>query len=512
MKKHKFIIVVLTLVILGQTSFVAYSDSDTPKAATSKGTPKNTIVVVTESEPATLDPAKNNNQNIGVVLDFVCDGLWSLQPDGTYANKLAQKWEMRDDTTLYIQLKKGIKFSDGTPLKAEDVLWEFIRTSQQAVSKSQFNFIDIEKSKILSDTELIVKFKQPWAPFESSFGTGRGLIVSKKAFERLGESAFSRAPIGTGPYKIVEWVSGSYVKLVENEYYWGDRPRTKNILIKFINEPAGRVIELETGQADIAYYIEGSDIERVNNLKGYHIEKGDSYRYFVLMLSMKEPLFKNRDIRYAMSYAIDKKALIDVGTNGIGLPISSMGPPLVIDGMKKQPEIPYNVAKAKELMAKSGYPNGFTIDLHIEPTTLFNKLAETVQAMWAEIGVKANIVVSPLATYDAQHNGRFQASIRDGTAQEISNVWTVYESTFGSRMNANDEWLDKKLLELRTYYKGNPKRTQIANEIADYLYSIRYSYPFMVMPTIYGVSDKMEGFVFHPSVPYLDVAKWIVYQ
>lgn len=502
---------VLLAIILCIGAFTGCSGNTQENSSPASRVVKDELVVLLQSEPATLDPSKANNENIGNVNHFIADALFELNPDGTYSNILADNWELVDDTTLKVKLKEGIKFSDGSPLTAEDVLWNYIRASKQAVSKSQFMFLDAEKSQVIDDLNLTIKFNQPWAPFLNILASARGHIISKKAFEKMGEEAASRAPVGTGPYKLVEWVSGTHVKLTANENYWGGAPKMKNVILKFIEEPSARVIELETGAADIAFNIQGTDIERFNNIKGYHIEKGDSFRYYTLLLSMQEPLFQNKDVRYAMSYAIDKKALVSACTDDVGTPISTMGPPLVIEGMKEMEEIPYDIGKAKELMAQAGYPNGFEIDIHVEQNVLMQRLAEAIQSMWAEIGIKANVVSSPLATYDAQRKGKFQASIRDGTATEISNIWIIYESSFGSRLNGNDKWLDDKLLELKACYPDNPKRKELLDEIADYLYDIRFGYPFMVMPTVYAVSDQVEGFEFHPAAYYLNVKDWVAY-
>ena len=167
----------------------------------------------------------------------------------------------------------------------------------------------------------------------------------------------------------------------------------KKVTIKFITEAASRVLELETGAVDIAYNIDGLDTERVKQIPGYHVETGESVRYFLICLSMQEPLFQNKDVRYAMSYAIDKKALVSSCTDGYGTPISTMVPPLVLEGSKVEPEIPYDVAKAKELMISAGYPDGFTIDLHVEAIPIMQRLAEAIQGMWAEIGIK--LIPSP---------------------------------------------------------------------------------------------------------------------
>lgn len=476
-----------------------------------KGKAKDTITLVVPSEPATLDPAYANNDNITNVLQFIYDDLFELGADGKVSPELAESYEVVGDKTVKFKLRKGVKFSDGSEMKSSDVLWAIKRCQESPVSQSHFKFVDLEKSKVIDDENFELEFKQAWAPYSNTMSTGRGSIPSQAAYEKMGDKEFARNPVGTGPYKLVKWTTGTQIELTRNEYYWGEPAKTKNVVIKFIAEPAARVIELETKAADIAYYIEGNDIERVNKIKGYHIEKGDSYRYFTVILSMKEPLFKDERVRYAMSYAIDKKALTESASNGVGTPISGYCPPIMA-GYMKMDEIPYDVEKAKALMAEAGYGKGFSIELHVEPQTIFQKAAEVLQAMWAKINIDVKIVSCPLATYDSQKQGKFQASIRDGTATEISNVLIIYESSFGSRMNGNDGWLDGKLLELRKYYYGDPKREACLKEVMDHIYKIRYTYPFMVMPTVYAVSDKLEGFEFHPAYDHINPKNWVVYK
>ena len=476
------------------------------------GEAKDTITIVINAEPETLDPASANADPISIVLNFICENLFELGADGEIYTELLESYEFEDDTTLRCKLKEGIKYSTGEEMTSEDVLWEFERLQSAPKSSSHFSFLDMENSYAEDDYNFVLKFHQAWAPFSNTMSTGRGSIISKAAFEEMGETEFARAPIGTGPYKIVSWDPGVQIKLTRNEYYHGEPAKTENIIIKFISEPTARVIELETGSADIVYYIEGNDISRVEGIDGYHIEQGDSYRYFTVCLSMQEPLFEDVRVRQAMCYAIDKEALVKATTNGVGTPINGYCP-TVMEGYIDMGPTAYDVDKAKELMAEAGYADGFTIDLHVQPETIYERAAEIIQGYWKEIGIEVNIVSNALATYDAQHNGKFQASLRDGTATEISNVFIIYESSFGSRLNGNDDTLDQMLLDLRTYYYGDPERDAKVEEITNYLHEKRYSYPYMVMPTVYGVSDKLEGFEFHPAEDHMgNFMNWVAYE
>lgn len=474
---------------------------------------KDTITIVTESEPETLDPASANTDAIALTLGMIGDHLFDLQADGSITlGGICESYEQIDDVTVKFVLKEGVKFSDGTDLTSEDILWELSRLKEAPRSASNFAFVNAEESEIVDDRTIIVKFNQAWAPYQNTLSTGRGTIVSKAAFEAMGEADFSRAPVTTGPYKVAEWIPGTSITLTRNEYYWGEPAKTENIVIKFIPEATSRVIELETGAADIAYYIEGNDVARVDALDGYHVESGDAYRYLVVTFSMQDAILKDARVRQALCYAIDQELLVEASSDGLGTAITGFcSTPAA--GYKALDPWPYDVEKAKSLLAEAGYADGFTIDLHVEPISLYEKAAEIIQSMWVEVGVTANIVSSALATYDAQHNGQFQACIRDSTASEISNMLIIYESSFGSRIQGNDDWLDGKLLELRTYYYDDPQRTTCLDEIYTYLNEQRYSYPYMNMPINYAVSDKLEGFEFHPAIDHMKhITDWVVYE
>lgn len=485
----------------------AGTDAASPKIA------KETIVIVTESEPETLDPVSANTDAIALTLGMIGDHLFDLNADGSITpGGIVESWEQIDDLTVKFTIKGGLKFSDGSDLTTEDIVWELGRLKEAPRSASNFAFVNIDETEIVDETTFVLKLNQAWSPFQNTLSTGRGTIVSKDSFESMGEADFGRAPVTSGPYKIEEWVPGTSITLVRNEYYWGEPAKTAKIVIKFIPEATSRVIELETGSADIAYYIEGNDAGRVDSLEGYHVEMGDAYRNVILTFSMQDEILKNEKIRHALCYAIDLESLVPAASDNLGtLNTGLVSIPTL--GYKEMPPWPYDIERAKELIAEAGYPNGFAIDLHYDGTALYGRIASIIQNMWSHIGVTANIVSSALATYDAQNNGHFQACIRDITASEISNELIIYESAFGSRLQGNDPELDEMLLELRTYYYDDPEREVFIDGVFEYLYNKKYSESIMNMPIVYAVRDDLEGFEFHPAIDHMKhITDWVVYE
>lgn len=468
---------------------------------------KDTIVIVSEKEPDTLDPRRGNSVSNNIVMNQIYDALFYLDEEGQPQSRLAESWELVDDTTLKVKLKEGIVFSNGNSLTADDVLYCLERTLHDSTSKSTMEWYDPDNSTKEDDYNFTIKMKQPYAPVYWVLSGWRCWIGDKETMESMGEENYARAPIGTGPYKLVNWVTGSQIELERNENYWSELAKTEKVIIKFVPEPANRVIELETGAADVAYYINGVDRDRVNNMPNAHAESGLSPKYYLVTFNMQHELLSNQHVRNALSYAIDVPQLADVAFDGQATAMTGMYPSVFRHHKEIEGGFPYDPELAKKELAEAGYPDGFDIELHILPGSEYQRMAEVIQAYWQKIGVNARIEQSELGTREAQ--GPWETSIRTATADEISNVLIIYEQSFASRINSNDDVLEEKLQKLKTLY-DDADRKALLEDIQDYLFEKKYTLPFVEVDTIYGVSDKVENFEFNEAIALLDIASWQV--
>jgi peptide/nickel transport system substrate-binding protein len=469
---------------------------------------KDTLRVATWEDVKTMDPQASNFVSWWMVQLNIFDKLVYEDAEGVVHPRLATEWKFLDDLTLEMKLRKDVLFHDGGKFTAEDVLFTFQRGKANSISASTFAPFDLENTVIVDPYTIRIKFKTPYAAIFNTLTTGRGSIVSKAAVEKMGADAYARNPVGTGPYKLASWKSGSEISLVRNEKYWGKPAITKNVIFKIIPEAANRIIELETGGVDAVFDVAANDVKRVKSMKGASILMGDSSRYMTLTFSMKDPLLANKDVRYALSYAIDKKALVDAVYEGTATVATGMYPPTVF-AFKNKGVMPYDVAKAKELLTKAGYPNGFTMNFLLENREADIRLAEIIQNMWAAVGVKVKMFQMNASTYTAQGN-KFQAGMRAGNVNEPSNILIIYDSAFKERIEPNDPWIDKKLADAKTIYDSK-KRAAAYGEIQDYLYDIRYTVPFAFTPVIYALSDRVEGWVCDP-MQQVEMSVVSVYQ
>jgi len=504
MKKR--IAVLLTLVLI--LTMLSGCNTPAPVPVEPAKVAKDTITLVTDIEPDTLDPRRGNSVANNIPMKLIYDSLIFLNDEAEFEPRLATKWEVIDDTHIRFTLREGVKFSNGYDFTADDVLFSLNRTKLDSTSLSTMKWYDEVNSKVENAHSIIVAMKYPYAPAFQVLAGGRTWIGSKKTMEEMGEEAHARNPVGTGPYKLTTWTTGASMLLTRNDKFWGEAAKTEKVLFKYSAESTARVIALETKEVDFAYYINGPDKARVDAIDGYHIESGTSCKYYTIVFNMQNEKFANEKVRYALSYAIDLKALVDAGFDGTATVMSSILPSKVEGWKDTYGTWEYNPEKAKALLAEAGATN-LSFELHILPTAEFQKLAEIIQSFWAKVGVTVNIEQSALAAREAQ--GPWEASIRNGNATDPTGILIIYDSLFASRVGSNDDVLDAMLLKLQQTYDTAERAKQLA-ELQDYIYKIRFTIPFAETDTIYGVGDHIEGYEFTWQISNCNIPDWIVYQ
>ena len=464
-----------------------------------------TLRLVTETEPDSMDPRRGNSAFNNIAMNLVYDCLVDYYR-GKVTPRLAESWDIVDDTHIRFHLKEGVLFSNGNPMTADDVLFSFARGLDDSTSKSTMAWFDPENTVVEDDHTILIAMKYPYAAAFYTLAGGRTWIGDKETMEAIGEADYALKPIGTGPYVLSNWLQGSQMEFSKNENYWGGEVGTPNVVLKFVTEPANRIIELETAAADFAYYVSSTDRDRVDAFPNAHVEAGVSEKYYLITFNMQHEILGKKEVRHALTMAIDVPALADAAFDGKAHPMTGVYPSIV-EGWKDMGGYQYDPEGAKAMLAEAGYPDGFEVELHIMPGAEYQRMGEIVQAYWAEVGVKARIEQSALATREAQ--GPWEAAIRTATASEISNIIIIYEPSFGSRINSNDTVLDEMLQTLRRTY-DEQERLALLDKIQDYLYDARYAIPFVEVDSVYGIANNLEGFEFTTAISDLNVKDWKV--
>jgi peptide/nickel transport system substrate-binding protein len=313
--------------------------------------------------PTLFEPAETP----GLITPFMFlyamhDALVKPMPGNPMTASLAESWSASPDGLVYeFVLRKGVRFHNGEPVTADDVKFSFTR--YRGIS-----------AKILKDKVAAIetpdpgrvrfRLKQPWPDFMTFYATpatGAGWIVPRKYVEKVGEDGFKKAPIGAGPYRFVSFVPGVELVLEAFDGYWRKAPSVKRLVFKTVPDIATRLAMLKRGEVDIAYAVSGEIGEEVRRTPGLTLRPtpfvSTHWLIFVDQWNPASP-WHDRRVRLAANYAVDRQAVNQAETLGFSKITGSIIP-TSFAFYWQPPLLPYDPARAKQLLAEAGFPNGF---------------------------------------------------------------------------------------------------------------------------------------------------------
>jgi peptide/nickel transport system substrate-binding protein len=336
------------------------------------------------------------------------DALVKNMPDGIYSPSLAESWTVSPDAKVYeFKLRKGVKFHNGDPLTAEDVVFTFKRYKG---SNAKMILGRLEKIEAVDPYLVRIRFKDPFADFLDFLipgGSTIGWIVPKKYIEKVGEAEYRKKPIGAGPYKFVEFVPGVRFVGEAFEGYWRKVPHIKRMEFYSVPEPATRLAMVKRGEVDIATLMQGVFYENVKkDPKLRMLAPLSPTRYIAYPAAQWDPKspWSDQRVRLAASLAIDRQTLADVhmpGCGGIGT-IAMEGDPMGLD----LPPRPYDPARAKKLLAEAGYPNGFQGGKYYPHEGGYWPYGEQIANYWKAVGINMETILLDRPALVAMRNAK----------------------------------------------------------------------------------------------------------
>ena len=342
--------------------------------------------------PAWFDPA----EVVGVLTPFwvltaMHDALVKPMPGNLLTPSLAESWKVSPDGRVYeFKLREGVKFHNGDPFTAEDVRFSFHRAKGAKVLQEKVR--DVE---IAGPYRVRFHLHEPWPDFMTFYGTyatGAGWIVPKKYMEQVGPDGFKKNPVGLGPYKFVSNNPGIELVMEAYEGYWRKMPSVKRLVYKSVPEATTRMAMLKRGEVDLAYLLDApqaQDIKKDPSLKlAFSGGIGTYYLDYFDQWDPKSP-WHDRRVRLAASHALDRQALSEAETLGASRPNGSLIPRKFEFALPLDPH-PYDPAKAKQLLAEAGYPNGFDAG-ELYPWPPYTSMGEAVGGYLGAVGIKVRI-------------------------------------------------------------------------------------------------------------------------
>ena len=353
---------------------------------------KDSLVLGMVLEPPSLDPTSAAAAAIGEVVHYnIFEGLTKVHVDGAVTPLLAQNWSESPDGRSYtFVLRKGITFSDGSPLTADDVKFSFERAkaegSKNKAKKAVFDNISLVT--VLDTHTLILTLNRadPSLPFR--LGENTAVILHPKTADQAATD-----PVGTGPYKVDNWKKGSSITLVARPGYRDPAAiKIKRVTFRFINDQAAQVAALLAGDIDaMPRFGAPQSLKQFQADRRFLVQIGSTPGKGQLTINNKRKPFDDVRVRRAIAHAIDRKAFIDGVLEGMGRPIGSHFAPTDTGYVDLTGLYPYDPEKAKALLKEAGVALPLNVTLTLPPPQYARKGGEVVAAMLAKAGINAKI-------------------------------------------------------------------------------------------------------------------------
>ncbi len=373
------------------------------------------LVVALSAEPKFLNSAVQSNNAASFITPKLFDGLLAYDPDFTPRGQLAESWQQSDDgLTLTFRLRANLRWHDGQPLTAEDIVFSYTEAWKKFSPRASSLFATVSNVEAADERTIVWTLNAPSPYLIYAFSSHILQVIPKHVYAGtdLLSNPANAAPVGSGPFKFAEWERGSYLRLVRNEDYWDNpRPYLDEIIFRFIPDGASRAVALETGEVDLIgeTAVPGSDLSRLSALP--HIATtADGYDYVAtatyFMFNLDRPVFQDLRVRKALAHAIDRNFIVTniwqgQGTAGTGPVPASLKAFYDAD----TPQYTFDLEKAAALLDEAGHKPGsdgirFSITHDPFPASeSYIRVGEYLRDTFGRIGVKLTLRSQDVGAY-----------------------------------------------------------------------------------------------------------------
>ncbi|MFC3163893.1 ABC transporter substrate-binding protein [Ciceribacter thiooxidans] len=487
----------------------------------------------------TLDPGEAFEISTAEVTANTYSKLVNLDLNDTskVVGELADSWTISDDGLTYtFKLKPGMKFASGNPVTADDVAFSFERAvkldKSPAFLLTQFGLTGdnvTEKAKAADETTFVLTVDKAYAPsfvLNVLTSTVASVVDKKVVMEHakamtptdeykydtdFGNEFLKTGYAGSGPFKVREWRANEVVVMERNDNYFGEKPPLARVIYRHMKESAGQRLALENGDIDIARNLEPGDFEAVSKKEGIATTSAPKGTLYYFSLNQKNETLAKPEVIEAFKYLVDYDAIGETFIKGIGQIHQTFLPAGQLGALDDKPYT-LDVAKAKELLAKAGVPDGFTVTMDVRNTQPVTGIAENVQQTLAQAGIKLEIIPGDgkqtLTKYRArQHDiyiGQWGSDYFDPNSNAETFTYNPDNSDEGKNKTLawRNAWDPKDLSEktqAALLEKDSAKRAAVYEELQK---EVLARGPFVMLfqqIEVAGYSDKLKGFKLGPS-------------
>ncbi|WP_181779459.1 ABC transporter substrate-binding protein [Pseudonocardia pini] len=450
------------------------------------------------SSPSRFDPHRST---VGQDIRFftpVYDRLVHLSPDGQPIPGLATSWTWEEDgRALRMELRQGVRFHDGTPFDAEAVRANVERGKTVPGTSVGTDLANVESVEVAGPSTVVLRLSQPTAMLPGLLSHRAGAMVSPAAFA---DPDLDLRPVGTGMYRVTDYQPNNVIVYERNPDYWDDTVvGVRRLELRILTDEVTRMNALRTGEVDIAL-LNGRLGEEARGLPGVTVHQKVTLAYAGLLLNRARSQFADVRVRRAMNLAIDRPAIVAGVYFGAG---EATVQPFPSTYYAHNPDFPADhyardLARARALLAEAGHPNGFDFEMLVPSLTAFVQLAEAMQRMLAEVGIRARLRSVEVAqagdVFYSQRDGDSLIAQWGGRPDPSMTIGLQYMpggfANPGAHTTARLEELQRRALSTLDRQEREAAVREASGEIADQALDV----PVIVEATTYATTERVANF------------------
>jgi peptide/nickel transport system substrate-binding protein len=356
-----------------------------------------TVTFGLEADVRGLEPALAYDFSANPVVCNISEGLMMFTPEGGLEPLIAESFDQPDELTYVYTLRDDVVFSDGSPVTIDDVVASIARVRDPEVAGPLAWMYDVPEASVerTDDKTITITLSTPSALFRYVTATTAGHVIPAAAIDEFGPDLL-RNPVGTGPYQLANWAAGSEIVLERNSNYWMEgKPYFDQFIYKIVEEGTTRVTGLKNDELNLIRDVPPDQVETIMSFENVNFQEVVGYTINMMALRTDRPPFDDVNIRKAVCYATPLEAIMEniVGITGIQSRNTTVPPNMPGSASEELEPVPYDLNRAKELMAASSMPDGFSTKLNVSaPNDVWVPQAIAVQEALREINIDVEIV------------------------------------------------------------------------------------------------------------------------
>lgn len=395
MNKKSTLLLIALIVLTAMPVFSAGQQQGA--AADSKPQNRDVLVVGMPSDPRSLDPHATNDQPSARVMRQIYEPLMHQNEQLEISNGLVSDVRVISPTVYEFTLPTNIRFHNGDVLTANDVRFTFERM-RQVNAPAAFLVAALDRVEVINPTTFRMHLKFPFGPFLSHLAHPAMSILNERAVREAGAN-YGERPIGTGPFRFVEWRRGDSLLLERFDGYHRGAASSRQVRFRFITEDASRTIALETGEVDVIYDVGPQDFDNLSRVPGVTTISTTGLTTFYMGFNVQRRPFNDVRVRRAINLALNVPQATQVAFRGHATPAKGPLAPTVQFANTNLPGYDYNPEEARRLLREAGFPNGFTTSIWTNDNPIRIMYAEIFQEQLAQVGITASIEIMEFAPY-----------------------------------------------------------------------------------------------------------------